>query len=92
MDFLRTAWPFSFMEKPAVSNLIVMVILYTAASFVITLVLSILGHLPGIGGVFRVLDNIISPIIGAYCTAGIVFTFLNYFKVGAFANEPKEED
>ena len=92
MNFIKTFWPFSFTDKPAVSNLVIWVIIYVAASFVITLVLSLLANLPGIGGLFKVLDNILSPLVGAYCTAGIVFTFLNYFKVGAFANEPKEED
>ena len=91
MKFIKTVWPFSFMDKPAVSNLVIMVILYAVASFVITLVLSLLGNIPGIGGLFKFLYNVFSPIIGAYCAAGVVFTFLNYFKVGPFANEPKED-
>ena len=91
MEFLRKFWPLSFRDKPAVKDLVIMVIIYALAPTVTSFILGLLGNIPLVGIVFRVLGYIVGYIGGAYCTAGIVFTFLNYFKVGSFANEPKED-
>ena len=91
MSFVKKFWPLSFREKPAVKDLVIMVIIYALAPTVCAFVLNLLGNIPAVGIVFRILGGLVGWLGGLYCTAGIVFTFLNYFKVGPFATSLNED-
>lgn len=83
MEFLRTVWAFSFKEKSEVKDLVIPVVVYILAPVVVNIIFAILCRLPG-GFIFSVIQNSLGSIFDLYCTAGIVFAFLNYFRVGAF--------
>ena len=86
MDFVKKFWPFSFKEKKEVKDLVIAVIIYVAASIVCNIVCGLLGRIPVIGWLF----SLIAWVFSLYCTAGVVFTFLNYFNVGPFASKKEE--
>lgn len=80
MDLLKNLFPFSFTKKEDVKSLVIMVVLHIVAAIVLAVVAAILGFIPIVGAIIGVLAS----LIDLYITAGIVFTFLNYFKVGPF--------
>lgn len=80
MDFLRTCFPFSFTKKEDVKSLVIQVIIHVVAMIVVAVVAAILGFIPVVG----IIVGLVASLADIYLTAGIVFTFLNYFKVGAF--------
>lgn len=83
MNFLRKFWPLSFKLKSAVKDLVIPVVIYILLPLIVNIVLGILRQLPG-GFVFAIIQNSIGSVLDIYCTAGIAFCFLNYFKVGPF--------
>lgn len=78
MDFLKKFWPYSFKERTEVSQLVIAVIIYVVASILLSVVTFVLAFIPFVGGL---LGSLVGGLGGLYCTAGIVFTFLSYFKV-----------
>ena len=97
MDQLKKFFPFSFKKKPTVSSLVITVILHAVASIVVAVVLGLLGWLleP-----VAFLFSLLATLVDLYITAGIVFTFLHYFKVFKVSGDgsadvieaPKEND
>ncbi len=77
MDILKKIWPFSFREKKDVAALVITVILHVVADIVIGVLLGLLAGVPVVGFIF----SLVGSLLGLYITAGIVFTFLHYFKV-----------
>lgn len=83
MDFLKKVWMFSFKTKNEVKDLVIPVVIYFVAPTVLSIVINILGRIPGFG-IIAYLLSAVAGLFSLYCTAGIVFCFLNYFKVGPF--------
>lgn len=83
MDILKKIWAFSFRPKNEVKDLVIPVIIYFVAPTALGVVITFLSFIPGL----KIIANLLSAVtglFGTYCTAGIVFCFLNYFKVGPF--------
>lgn len=79
MAQLLTYFPFTASVKAKdTRSLIVSLIIYIVAAAVVGLVLGLLGAIPLIGFIFK----IIGWIIDIYCTVGIVLTVLRYFDIG----------
>ena len=76
MQFLRAFFPFSFTKKEDVKSLVIQVIIHVVAMIVVSVVCFI--------PIVALIVGLVDSLIYLYLTAGIVFTFLNYFKVGAF--------
>lgn len=83
MDFLKKFWMFSFKTKNEVKDLIIPVVIYFFAPTVLAILVGIIGRIPGLG-ILAYLLSAVEGLFSLYCTAGIVFCFLNYFKVGPF--------
>ena len=85
MDILKKFWPYSFRERTEVSQLVIAVIIYVVLGAVCAAVISLSGELvrwiPLLGVVLNVLFSFVGSLCSIYLTAGIVFTFLSYFKV-----------
>ena len=87
MDFLKKFWPYSFQERTEVSQLVIAVIIQVLIGWVAGLVLGFIGGFLGglvggfLGGTITGLFGLVGSILGLYFTAGIVFSFLSYFKV-----------
>ena len=79
MDFLKKVWPFSFKERTEVSQLVIAVILQVLIGWGVGFALTLVGGI--LGGIFAALLSLVGSVISLYFTAGIVFTFLSYFKV-----------
>ena len=77
MELLKKLWPFSFVNKKDVAALVINVIIHVLADVIIGVLIGVLVGIPVVGIIFSLLGS----IIGIYITAGIVFTFLDYFKV-----------
>lgn len=77
MDILKKFWPFSFVTKKDVAALVINVIIHVFADVIIGVLIGVLAGIDIIGPIF----SAVGSIIGVYITAGIVFTFLDYFKV-----------
>ncbi len=77
MDFLKSVFPFSFREKKEVKDLVVTVIIYVIAAIICSVIGALIGLIPVVGSII----GILFWIIDVYFTAGIVLTFLHYFKV-----------
>lgn len=84
MDFLKKFWPLSFKEKNEVKDLVIPVVIYVVAPVVINIIFAILRNLPVVGFTFAIIQTSLGSLFDLYCTAGIAFSFLNYFKVGPF--------
>ena len=76
METLKKIFPLSFRE-PTTNNLVVTIIIYIVASFVVGLVLGLLAKIPLIGWIF----SIIGSLFGLYCFIGLVLVILYFFKV-----------
>lgn len=85
MDILKKFWPYSFKERTEVSQLVIAVIIYVVVAIVAGLVLSLAGLLSGwipvVGAILGILLSVVGTVVELYTVAGIVFTFLSYFKV-----------
>ena len=85
MDILKKFWPYSFRERTEVSQLVIAVIIYVVLGAVCAAVISLsnvlVGWIPLLGEVLNVLFSLVGSLCSIYLTAGIVFTFLSYFKV-----------
>ena len=87
MDFLKKFWPVSFKERTEVSQLVVAVVIQALIGWGVGAVLGVVagilsGLIPGtLGMIIAAPLTLIGSIVGVYFTAGIVFTFLSYFKV-----------
>lgn len=77
MDILRKIWPFSFVNKKDVAALVINVIIHVLVDIVIGVLIGLLSGIAIVGTVFSLLGS----VVGLYITAGIVFSFLDYFKV-----------
>jgi len=76
METMKKLFPLSFRE-PTTNNLVVTIIIYVVASFVVGLVLGILAKIPLIGWIF----SIASSLFGLYCFIGLVLVVLYFLKV-----------
>ena len=87
MDFLKKFWPISFKERTEVSQLVIAVIIQALLGWGVGAVLGVVAGVlralvPGaLGMILAAPLTLIGSLIGMYFTAGIVFTFLSYFKV-----------
>lgn len=77
MDIIKKIWLFSFREKKDVAALVITVILHVVAGVVLGFAIGLLGALPFAGTII----SLVCGLIDLYITAGIVFCFLDYFKV-----------
>ena len=76
METLKRLFPLSFRE-PTTNNLVVTIIIYVVASFVVGLVLGLLAKIPLIGWLF----SLVSSLFGLYCFIGLVLVVLYFLKV-----------
>lgn len=83
MDILKKIWLFSFKPKNEVKDLVIPVVIYFCAPTLVGILLGILAFVPGTA-IIRYVFGSLNGLFGTYCTAGIAFCFLNYFKVGPF--------
>ncbi len=77
MDTLKKFFPYSFKEKNDVAALVLNIIIYIAAGFVVNVVASLLGFIPFIGW-------IVSVAAGAadlYILIAITLSILDYCKI-----------
>ena len=85
MDFLKKFWPYSFKERTEVSQLVIAVIIYVVLEILCGAVIGLAGLLTGwipvVGAIIGILLSALGSLCGLYFLAGIVFTFLSYFKV-----------
>ncbi|MBO5511869.1 MAG: hypothetical protein J6B24_09065 [Clostridia bacterium] len=77
MDILKKIFPLSFRFTGSVSNLVIGVIIYLAASAVLGVLLCFVGQLP----LMKLVADLTSSLVGVYCTGGIVIMFLYHFHV-----------
>ena len=73
---MKKIFPLSFRE-PTTNNLVVTIIIYVVASFVVGLVLGLLAKIPLIGWLF----SLVSSLFGLYCFIGLVLVVLYFLKV-----------
>lgn len=76
METLKKIFPLSFREATT-NNLVVNIIIYVVASFIVGLVLGLLAKIPLIGWIF----SIVSSLFGLYCFIGLVLAVLWFLKV-----------
>lgn len=76
MDTLKKIFPYSF-KAADLKSMIIKIIVYIVAGFVAGLVLGLLGAIPLLGIIFR----IIGWVVDLYCLVGIVLVVLDYLKV-----------
>ena len=76
MDTVKKLWPHALRTKD-VKSLVITIILYIVANFVLGLVLGLLAAIPLLGFIF----SILSWVVSIYCLVGIVLAVLNYFKL-----------
>ena len=76
METMKKIFPLSFRE-PTTNNLVVTIIIYVVASFVVGLVLGLLAKIPLIGWLF----SLVSSLFGLYCFIGLVLVVLYFLKV-----------
>ena len=76
MEILKKLFPISFRD-PTTNNLVVTIIIYVVASFVVGLVLGLLAKIPLIGWLF----SLVSSLFGLYCFIGLVLVVLYFLKV-----------
>ena len=79
MDALKNLFPISYqsVKKEDAKSLIVAIVIYIVVALVVGLILGLLGRLPLIGWVFR----LVSWLIRAYCTVGIVLAILYFLNI-----------
>ena len=77
MATLKKFFPISFKYLDTVKDLIIGIVIYLVAGAVAGVLLGILGAIPIIGLIFR----IVGGLIGLYVFAGIVIQILLYTKV-----------
>ena len=77
MEQMKKYFPFSFTEKKDVMALVVNVVLHIAASWIIAILLGILGLIPVVGW-FTGLAGMLCEL---YLFAGIVLSVLDFCKV-----------
>ena len=77
MDLLKAIFPFSFGAKKDVVALVVNILIYLVAGAVVGVVLGLLGRIPVLGLLFRLL----SGLVGLYCLVGIVLSVLDFMNV-----------
>ncbi|MBQ6892618.1 MAG: hypothetical protein IJN48_00285 [Clostridia bacterium] len=76
MDLLKKIFPFSFGAKD-VAALVIKVILYIVAGMVAGVLIGLLASVP----VVNIVVGFVGGLVDLYVTAGIVITFLSFFKV-----------
>ena len=76
MATLKKLFPYSF-GVADLKALIIKIIVYVVVGFVAGLVLGLLGAIPLLGIIFR----IIGWVIDLYCVVGIVLVVLDYLKI-----------
>lgn len=77
MDTIKKFFPLSFREKNSVGELVVNVIIQVVIAVVVGVLIGLLSGVPVLGWIITLLGG----LIDLYFTAGIVFSFLHYFKV-----------
>ena len=76
MDTVKKLFPFSFKEFD-LKSLIITIIAYIVLGFVVGLVLGLLGKIPLIGWIFR----LICWLIELYITVGIILAVLYFLNI-----------
>ena len=77
MDMLKKLFPLSFKYVDSVSNLVIGILVYLIAGFLIGALIRILAKIPVLGLIF----GIAGGLVDIYCLAGIVIQVLVYIKV-----------
>lgn len=79
MDTLKKFFPLSYqrVKEADIKSLIVTIVIYIVAAVVTGLVLGLLGRIPLIGWIFR----LVSWLIRAYCSVGIVLAILYFLNI-----------
>ena len=77
MELLKKIFPFSFAKKDGVGGLIINVLIQLVVGIVIGFVIGILAKIPVVG----LIVGLVGALIDLYVLAGIVLSFLHYFKV-----------
>ena len=76
MDTLKKLFPLSFKEGD-VKSLIITIVIYIVVAAVAGLVLGLLGRIPLIGWIFR----LVGWLIDVYCTVGVVLAILKFLNI-----------
>lgn len=76
IDALKKFFPLSFKEGDT-KQLIVTIVIYVIVALVVGLVLGLLGKIPLIGWIFR----LVSWLIRVYCIAGVVLAILYFLNI-----------
>jgi hypothetical protein len=77
METLKKLFPYSFKEKNDVAALVLNIIAFIVAGFVIGVIISLLARIPFIG----ILVSILGGAIDLYITISIVLSILDYLKI-----------
>lgn len=79
MDALKKFFPLSYqsVKKEDTKSLIVAIVIYIVVALVAGLVLGLLGKIPLIGWIFR----LVSWLIRVYCIAGVVLAILYFLNI-----------
>ena len=76
MDTVKKLFPFSFKEFD-VKSLVITIIAYIVLGFLVGLVLGLLGKIPLIGWIFR----LVRWLIELYITIGIILAILKFLNI-----------
>ena len=76
MDTIKKLWPQAFKAND-VKSLVIAIVIYLVADFICGLVIGLLGGIPLIGLIFR----LVGWVAGIYFFVGIVLSVLNFLKV-----------
>lgn len=77
METLKKLFPYSFKEKNDVAALVLNIIAFIVAGFVIGVIISLLARIPFIG----ILVSILGGAIDLYIAISIVLSILDYLKI-----------
>ncbi len=76
MDALKKIFPLSFGAKE-VAELVIKIIIYVVVGAIIGVAIGLLAKIP----VINLVTGIVGALVEIYVLAGIVITFLDYFKI-----------
>jgi len=85
MDLLKKIFPFAFKDTKTNNGLIMSIIYHVVAAFVLILVCSLLswllGPIPFLGALIKIIAGVIDSCVGLYAVIGIVLACLNRFGI-----------
>ena len=83
MEILRKIFPISFAKERDTGSLIIIILVYWAYAVAAAVIAMLFSYVP----IVKIIIGVISVSIAVYGIAGISFSLLNHFKVGAFKYE-----